>query len=91
MKKFIIKATTLAGVGTLLVTGALPVNAEDTTSDGTTKDESVYVVLNADGSVSSVTVSDQLQQQIQIFITRARQPRHCRWIQPLNTSLMARP
>lgn len=60
MKKFIIKATTLAGVGTLLVTGALPVNAEDTTSDGTTKDESVYVVLNADGSVSSVTVSDQL-------------------------------
>ncbi|MEE1334418.1 MAG: hypothetical protein U0K47_07470, partial [Erysipelotrichaceae bacterium] len=60
MKKFIIKATTLAGVGTLLVTGALPVNAEDTTSDGTTKDESVYVVLNADGSVSNVTVSDQL-------------------------------
>ena len=60
MKKFIIKATTLAGVGTLLVTGALPVNAEDTTSDGTTKDESVYVVLNADGSVSNVTVSDQI-------------------------------
>lgn len=60
MKKFIIKATTLAGVGTLLVTGALPVNAEDTTSAGTTKDESVYVVLNADGSVSNVTVSDQL-------------------------------
>lgn len=60
MKKFIIKATTLAGVGTLLVTGALPVNAEDTTSDGTTKDESVYVVLNADGSVSNITVSDQL-------------------------------
>ncbi|MEE8807335.1 MAG: hypothetical protein SOI44_02820 [Lactimicrobium sp.] len=60
MKKFIIKATTLAGVSTLLVTGALPVNAEDKTSDGTTKDESVYVVLNADGSVSSVTVSDQL-------------------------------
>ncbi len=58
MKK-IIKVTALAGMSTLLAANTLPVQAEDASSD-TTKDESVYVVLDTDGSVSSITVSDQL-------------------------------
>jgi putative membrane protein len=62
------KKITSALLATLLVAGySLPVYAEgdDTTTDtessaSVTKDESVYTVLNADGSIKSITVSDTL-------------------------------
>ncbi len=53
------KITSLTGA-TFMVLGTFsPVLAESTT----TKDESVYVILNADGSVSDVTVSDTLHNE----------------------------
>ena len=53
------KITSLTGA-TFMVLGTFsPVFAESTT----TKDESVYVILNADGSVSDVTVSDTLHNE----------------------------
>ncbi len=62
------KKITSALLATLLVAGySLPVYAEgdDTTTDtessaSVTKDESVYTVLNSDGSIKSITVSDTL-------------------------------
>ncbi len=55
------KKITSVLLASLLVAGyAIPVNAEGEDTNTVTKDESVYTVLNADGSVKTITVSDTL-------------------------------
>lgn len=56
-----LKTISAVGLSAVIAAGVLPVNAEETdTTAVTTKDESVYIVLNADGSTSEITVSDKL-------------------------------
>ena len=62
-KKKIAKAAAAAFIATSLTATVVPVYADDSTSDDVTKDESVYTVLNADGSVSEITVSDILHSE----------------------------
>ncbi len=55
------KTITSALLATLLIAGSsLPVKAEGDDTSSVTKNESVYTVLNADGSVKKITVSDTL-------------------------------
>ncbi len=55
------KVITTAVLATVLVASqALPLKAEGNDSSEVTKDESVYTVLNADGSIKEITVSDSL-------------------------------
>lgn len=56
------KAISAAALAALMSVSVLPIYAEDEDSEtkNITKDESVYTVLNADGSVESITVSDTL-------------------------------
>ncbi len=55
------KIITSALLATVLVAGqALPLKAEGDDASEVTKDESVYTVLNADGSIKQITVSDSL-------------------------------
>lgn len=56
-----VKTITSALLATLLIAGSsLPVKAEGDDTSSVTKNESVYTVLNADGSVKKITVSDTL-------------------------------
>ncbi len=56
-----VKTITSALLATLLIAGSsLPVNAEGDDTSSVIKTESVYTVLNADGSVKKITVSDTL-------------------------------
>ncbi len=56
-----VKTITSALLATLLVAGStLPLKAEGEDTSSVTKNESVYTVLNADGSVKKITVSDTL-------------------------------
>ena len=56
-----VKTITSALLATLLIAGSsLPVKAEGDDTSSVTKNESVYTVLNADGSVKKITVSDSL-------------------------------
>lgn len=56
-----VKTITSALLATLLIAGSsLPVKAEGDDTSSVTKSESVYTVLNADGSVKKITVSDTL-------------------------------
>lgn len=58
-----IRSFMCAFVGLLVTTSAiLPLHADDNTNT-ITKDESVYTILNADGSVKEITVSDILHSQ----------------------------
>ena len=55
------KVITTAVLATVLVASqSLPLKAEGNDSSDVTKDESVYTVLNADGSIKEITVSDSL-------------------------------
>lgn len=56
-----VKVITTAALATVLVASqALPLKAEGDDSAEVTKTESVYTVLNADGSIKEITVSDSL-------------------------------
>lgn len=57
--KNILKAAALTTVAATMTVAVLPVNAE-TANEDVTKNEDVFVVLNADGSVNTTTVSDTL-------------------------------
>lgn len=59
MKKLLQKTTAVLVSAALAVTCALPVFAEQPT-EGVTKDENVFLILNPDGSVSEQIVSDWL-------------------------------
>ena len=55
------KVITSALLATVIIASAtLPMNAEGEDTSDVTKDESVYAVLNADGSIKQITVSDTL-------------------------------
>ena len=59
MKKLLQKTTAVLVSAALAVTCALPAFAEQPT-EGVTKDENVFLILNPDGSVSEQIVSDWL-------------------------------
>jgi putative membrane protein len=59
-KERVLKAALITALSGTMGAMALPVNAEEAEGADVTKDESVYIVLNADGSTKDVTVSDQL-------------------------------
>lgn len=58
-----IKGISALTMAALVSFSVLPVCAEDEKDTDITKDESVYTVLNADGTVESITVSDTLHSE----------------------------
>jgi putative membrane protein len=62
MKRALIKSAAAAVTAATMIITTVPVYADENSEDGSTytKDESVYTVLNTDGSVKTITVSDQL-------------------------------
>lgn len=62
-KKNIAKAAAAAFIAANITATVVPVYADESDDSDVTKDESVYTVLNADGSVNEITVSDQLHSE----------------------------
>lgn len=62
-KKNIVKAAAAAFIAANITATVVPVYADEGDDSDVTKDESVYTVLNADGSVNEITVSDQLHSE----------------------------
>lgn len=62
-KKNIARAAAAAFIAANITATVVPVYADEDDDSDVTKDESVYTVLNADGSVNEITVSDQLHSE----------------------------